>query len=202
MEKSFFKDLVFETSDSVYAPREDSFLLAGVVEVEARGLVLDVGTGSGIQGICAVLNKKVLRVIAVDVNPQALKDASKNAVKAGVASKIVFRESNLFSNVGEKFDCIVFNPPYLPTSSEEKVKGELNAALDGGVDGKKVLKDFLEEFPTYLKKNGFLLLLSSSVNDNEWVERVLRNKKFETSVVARQKLFFEELIVFKASYSL
>ncbi|NUN11817.1 methyltransferase [Candidatus Micrarchaeota archaeon] len=199
MNKAFYKDLVLETSESVYEPREDSFLLAEQVEKHARGEVLDLGTGSGLQAILASRSGQVTNVLAVDVNEDALRNAENNLSNAkGVLHPVKFRKTDLFSMIGEKFDCIIFNPPYLPTNTDEKVSGELNKALDGGVDGRTVLRKFLKFFHMHLKKNGCLLLLSSSLNDNDWVQRELESKGFKVAVLSEQNIFFEKLVVFKA----
>ena len=52
---------------SVYEPREDSNLLEKYVRQYAKGKVLDIGTGSGIQAIAAAQNKKVSSVLATDI---------------------------------------------------------------------------------------------------------------------------------------
>jgi release factor glutamine methyltransferase len=96
---------------SVYEPREDSQLLATQVRLYARGRVLDMGTGSGIQALAAKENKTVTDVLAVDVN----KAAVDRVAKLGIAAK----KSDMFKELkGEVFDTIICNPPYLP--DEEK----------------------------------------------------------------------------------
>jgi len=125
----------FEEND-VYSPREDSFLLEKAVKENAFGTVLDLGTGSGIQAITAAKNPKVEKVVAADINPAALKTAKENALAQCVSEKIRFAKSDLFSALGEeKFDCILFNPPYLPVSEDENA-GDI--ALESGESGREV----------------------------------------------------------------
>ena len=88
----------------IYEPSEDSYLLAKYVDKFSKGKVLDLGTGSGIQAETALKHTK--EVLATDISKEAVKFVKKKGIKA--------RISDLFSNINEKFDLIIFNPPYLP----------------------------------------------------------------------------------------
>lgn len=148
--------------DDVYEPAEDSYLLAKWVEKFSKGKsVLDMGTGCGIQAIVAA-KAGASHVVGVDLNGNAVENAKLNAKQNNV--KCEFFVSDLFSNVKETFDMIVFNPPYLPTSDEEKLKGNINLAFDGGKSGRELLDKFLKEYKNYLNKNGFALVLESSLS--------------------------------------
>jgi release factor glutamine methyltransferase len=189
---------------NVYEPHEDSLLLAKAVEDHARGLVLDVGTGSGLQALVAARKPNVTRVIATDVNEFALQTAEANARENRMAHKISFKKSDLFEKLREAeyaktFDTIVFNPPYLPTRADEKLRGEINAAFDGGASGRDVIDVFLKEFDSFLRPNGVLLMAQSSLANNKATLSALKKKGFDASVVEKQKFFFEELIALKAA---
>lgn len=167
--------------EDVYYPREDSYLLAKVVEEYAHGRVIDIGTGSGIQGITAAL--KCCNVTFTDVDKNAIDSAKENCKLNKVNG--IFKLSNMFDSVTGKFDTIIFNPPYLPV---EEVNGE--KAFDGGKDGRKFMNIFLKEYNSYLKKDGIALLLESSFNG--W-ENDVKNHKAE--LVAKSHYFFEDLVV-------
>ncbi len=176
--------------ESVYPPSEDSFLLAEAIEAEKGCSVLDMGTGSGIQGInAALLGAKT--IVCTDLNKEALKNAEENAKSLGLKG-FEFRQGNLFEAAkGEKFDLIIFNPPYVP--SEEKKFED----LDGGKGGREVLDLFLEGFEKHLEKGGKCFFLQSSLNGEEETIQKLEEKKFEIEEKARKRIFFEELVVFK-----
>src|SRR3989344_3174581 len=90
--------------ESVYEPREDSLLLAKSIALFARGNVLDMGTGSGIQAITAAQQKNVDTVLAVDVNKQALAYAKEQ----NKSSKITYQYSDLFQAIPlQLFDTII-----------------------------------------------------------------------------------------------
>ncbi|MEW5955881.1 MAG: HemK2/MTQ2 family protein methyltransferase, partial [Candidatus Micrarchaeota archaeon] len=189
----------------VYEPREDSFLLAEAVKKFARGKFLEVGTGSGLSAIVAARKNRVESVVAVDSSACALKAAEKNASTNGVAEKIVFKKSNLFSAVKGKFDCIAFNPPYLPSDSADRTRGSLRKAWEGGKTGRAVLDKFLRTVRVHLKPKGRVLLLNSSLSSsrgegdgNDETRAALEKLGFRVRVVGKQDFFFEHLIVFKA----
>jgi len=183
------KLLVFE---SVYPPSEDSFLLAEAIEAEKDCSVLDIGTGSGIQGINASLHG-AKRIVCTDLNKEALKNAEENVKSLGLKG-FDFRQGNLFEPIRkEKFDLIIFNPPYVP-SEEKKFKD-----LDGGKRGREVLDLFLEGFENHLEKGGKCFFLQSSLNGEKETIQKLEEKEFEIEEKARKRIFFEELVVFKAS---
>lgn len=182
----------------VYEPSDDSFLLAGAVKEFSSGSFLDMGCGSGIQGITAAVLPKVKEVWCVDVSDEALELAEKNALTHHVSNKIVFKKSDLFSNIERKFDCISFNPPYLPTEEEERVKGVVNRAYDGGLDGRDVIDKFLNQFPKHLEENGMLLFLQSSLCGDAETFSLLEKQGFSYEILESKHFFFEDLKAIKA----
>jgi len=193
MKRVFFKDLELVVYDSVYEPREDSFLLAESVAVEPHCYALDMGCGSGIQAINLALQRA--DVLAVDINDKAVANTVANAERCGLSGKINACQSNLFDAIGTvKFDCIVFNPPYLPASNLNDI------TVEGGKNGYELLHKFLDSMPAYLKKNGLCYFVQSSLDGELRTKRKLHSLNLGFEVIARQKLFFEELIVFKSFF--
>lgn len=181
----------------MYEPQEDSFLLAQNLSVPLGARVLDLGCGCGMQGLAAAM-RGASEIVFADVNPKALENAKRNAElnqqAIGREKKFFFVQSDLFSNLkNESFDCIVFNPPYVPSGSKKKW-----VETDGGHHGREVLDRFLKEFPAFLKPSGIVFFLQSSVNGISGTESTLKKMNFRFETVAKEKLFFEELIVFKA----
>ncbi|MGB9719120.1 MAG: HemK2/MTQ2 family protein methyltransferase [Candidatus Anstonellales archaeon] len=187
----------FEVFPDVYEPAEDSFMLAEHAK-KLKGKILEIGTGCGIVALTNALHNKK-KVEGCDVNKRAVENAEHNA-KINKIKNAKFFVSNLFSSVpkNKKYDWIVFNPPYLPTAKNERIKGKLNAAFDGGRNGRKTLDRFLEGCRDYLKKGGGIMLISSSLNDHEKTVRMLEKMKFEVEILEEKKLFFEKLYVIKA----
>jgi release factor glutamine methyltransferase len=169
---------------TVYTPREDSFLLRDhIQELDLEGKkVLDMGTGSGVIAIAAA--EKGAKVVAADVNTEALEHAQEKAMEKGLDGKIEFVESDLFTNIESEFDLILFNPPYLPG---EKGLGD-EEIWRGGEKGVEVTSQFLESASNYVSEAGQILVILSSHADLE----ELMNK-YSLEVIGSEKLWFETL---------
>ena len=75
--------------------------------------MLDLGTGSGVGAVFAA--QWAGQVVAVDVNPAAVRCARINVLLHGVEDRVDVLQGDLFEPVaGERFDVILFNPPYFP----------------------------------------------------------------------------------------
>ena len=172
---------------SVYEPREDSSLLERYVRQYAKGNVLDVGTGSGIQAIAAAQNKNVGSVLATDVQKGVI-DYCKNNIKN---KKIKFLQSDLFKNIKGKFDTIIFNPPYLPQDLKLK-----DLTLEGGKKGYEVIERFLNEVNNFLKPDGIILMVFSSLTKKEKVEVFIKNNLLDFEEVEKVHIFFEDIYVY------
>jgi release factor glutamine methyltransferase len=181
-------------TDLVYEPAEDSFLFVDAALTEAKpGMhILEVGTGSGFVSAVLLANLKDIQLIATEINPHASCCAKKNAVE--VIRTDLFKGLR-FRSPEARFDLILFNPPYLPTSKEEKVPGWLNYAFDGGISGRDTLDRFLDEVKNYLKPRGEILVLISSITGLDEVKEKTEKMGFAVDVVARKKVSFEELMV-------
>ncbi len=179
----------------VYEPAEDSILLLkNLVDVKDKD-VLEVGVGTGLISI-ACAKKGAKKVVGVDINPYAIKLAKENAKLNNV--NVSFFESDLFENVDGEFDVILFNPPYLPTSENEKINNYLNYAFDGGKNGREILDRFIYELPNYLKKGGIAQILQSSLTGERETINKLKSLGFKVEISARLKVPFEELMVINA----
>lgn len=183
-------------NDLVYEPAEDSFLLADTAlkEAEPGMRILEVGTGSGF--ISAVLKANIPNIwlLATEINPHAALCAKKNGVE--VIHADLFRGIKIKAPES-RFNLILFNPPYLPTSGEERVPGWLNYAFDGGKSGRETLDRFLEEVRSYLRPGGKILVLISSITGFEAVKEKMRKLGFEVEVMGRTKVSFEELLAIR-----
>lgn len=196
--KVFFANYVFQVSENVYEPAEDSFLFAENLAVKKGDFVLDMGTGCGILGITAA--KKAARVVAVDINPHAVQCAKENAKLNGSANKMFFVQGDLFTPIKteEKFDLILFNSPYLPSEPSED-NSWLGRAWAGGVVGRHVIDRFICKASRYLKENGCVLLMQSTLSDVDKTLLGFEEKSLRTSIVVKRALpFFEKIVLVKA----
>jgi release factor glutamine methyltransferase len=183
--------------DDVYNPAEDSFMLADAA-AKLRGGVLEIGCGSGFASLCCAKAARTNKVLGVDIAPQAVNCARDNA-KMNNIKNASFLSSDLFSRVPEKkFDAVIFNPPYLPTSGSDWIAGPLNHAFNGGKDGREVVDRFLARFDAFLRPGGVLLLVQSSLNDLEKTKKRLKGLGYSVRTIKQEKFFFERLYLIRA----
>ena len=193
-----YQGMEFQTCEKVYEPAEDTFLLAENLKVKKTDRLLEIGTGTGI--IAIIASKITENVIAVDINKYAVECALKNSDIN--QSNIDVRLGDLFDPVkNDKFDIILFNTPYLPTNEEERIDDELEAAWDGGPDGRAVINRFIEEVSDHLSPCGRVQLVQSSLSNVEETVGRLMEKGFNVSITASERFFFEEVVVLTAELS-
>jgi release factor glutamine methyltransferase len=170
--------------EDVYRPAEDSYLMAKHVKLLVSGNVLDMGTGSGIQAVTAAMKLEVDSVLAVDINPSALRETRSRSDNAGVSGKLSFLHSDLFSNVKGRYDWIIFNSPYLPPEGE--------ADEHAWAGGAGLIERFLSEARNHLEPGGSILLIYSSLSEPDL-------SGFEVGLLEEIGLFFEKLYCIRLS---
>jgi release factor glutamine methyltransferase len=190
----FFADHIFHVWENVYEPAEDSFLFAENLAVNDGDVVLDMGTGCGILGIVAA--EKAAYVIAVDVNPFAVRCAKENARFNHVAGKLFFVQGDLFAPIrmGQEFDLILFNAPYLP-AKDVGDDSWLRLAWAGGITGREVIDRFICEVSNHLKQAGRIFLMQSTLSDIDQTLRRFGENGLKTRALAQRALPFFETIV-------
>jgi release factor glutamine methyltransferase len=171
-----FYSLTLAVSPAVLIPRPESEFVVVEFQQVAKTIevprVVDVGTGSGCLAIACAHQHPTARVIAVDLSPEALELAGKNAARHGVADRIEFRQGDLLEPVvGEgPFDVILSNPPYIPTGDIPNLEAgvrdyEPHLALDGGPDGLGVVEGLIAQSIPLLKPGGHLILEIGSAQE-------------------------------------
>ena len=171
----------------IYQPAEDSYLFADFLKKYLSkhkvNSYLDMGTGSGILSKTAskFLDKK--NILAADINPNTIKSLKQKKYNA--------INTNLFSKIKNKFDLITFNAPYLPLDPREPKSSQL--ATTGGKRGDEISIKFLRQAKNHLNKDGKIFLLISSLTPMDKIN------KYDPKVVAKKKVFMEDLLVLEIS---
>ena len=150
--------------------------------------VLDMGTGSGVCAIFAA--RHAHRVVAVDINEAAVRCAGINTRLNHLEHKIDVRQGDLFAPVqGEKFDLILFNPPFLrgtPTDDRDRAWRSIDVA-----------ERFVGGLRDHLKPCGSALVLLSTFGDGGHFLRTFHERGLEVSVFAERWFVNERLTVFR-----
>ena len=154
----------FQVDGRALVPRPETELVAeaALQALPEGGAALDLCTGSGCIAASLALSRPSARVTAVELSPEALALARENARALGAA--VDFREGDLYGPLppDRRFDVIVANPPYVPTSElyglPREVQREPKLALDGGPDGLGVARRVVGEAPARLRAGGTLVV--------------------------------------------
>lgn len=176
-----------KSEDKVYGPEEDSELLLRHI-AECKGKVLDMGCGTGIIGIQASLNG--CEVTCADIDNNALELAKQNAELNKTKIKTIL--TDLFSEINERYDWIIFNPPYLPEDGMNDIQ------LSGGEKGNELTIKFLEQAKEHLRENGKLLFILCSLSNPEEVYEKMKKLSYKYEISEELKLSWETLFVVKA----
>ena len=162
-----FYGLPFHVNRDVLIPRPETEHLVEKVLALASNFghprIVDVGTGSGAIAVALACKLTAAQITAVDVSAPALTIARSNAERNGVASRIRFLEGNLLAPiVGEQFEIVVSNPPYVAESDRGSLSVEVRdyepaLALFAGC-GLDVYRRLIPDALAALVAGGFLAL--------------------------------------------
>ncbi|MGO8765309.1 MAG: peptide chain release factor N(5)-glutamine methyltransferase [Limisphaerales bacterium] len=125
---------------------------------------LDFGAGTGCIAIALAAKCPAVRIVALDISPEAIALAKENAARNNVSDSIEFLVANGLEAFPEnRFDLIISNPPYIPTAEIATLQPEVRdfdprAALDGGPDGLDFYRLLAARAKTPLKPSGKIML--------------------------------------------
>ncbi len=150
--------------------------------------VLDLGAGSGVGAVIAA--RWAERVVAVDINPAAVRCARINAILNRVDDRVTVRFGDLFAPVAdERFDVVLFNPPFF--------RGEPRDALDRAWRSTDLIERFAAELDDHLTRGGHALVVLSSDGEALDFIRAFRANRLVIEVVAKRDLINEVLTVYR-----
>ena len=186
-----FRLLEFAVNPGVLVPRPDTETLveAAMEHIDnsvEQGInkmsVLDLCTGSGAIAISLYYERPHIKISASDISKEALKTAAENAERLlGDDRAVNFIESDIFKKIKGKFNIIVCNPPYIPSSDlaslSAEVRQEPAIALDGGEDGLKYIKEIICQAKDHMTPNG-VLFLEADPGQMPTIRELLENNNY------------------------
>lgn len=167
----------------------DSYLLANYLKNSKKNYksVLDMGIGCGIQAI--FIADKAEKVLGVDISDYAIENAKLNVKIHKLEDKIKIKKSNLFSNINEKYDLIIYNPPFF----SQKPNSDLERTV---TDYKyKSLKRFFKNVRNYLKKDGEMIMVFSDEGNLD-LNKLIKNYNFNFKIVDNKKYDLDNYFIY------
>ena len=157
-----FCGLSLYVDERVLIPRQDTeCLVEEVLRDGARGALLDLCTGSGCIPLALLKHGNFSCALGADISAEALAVAETNRARTGLP--LLLRQSDLFTEIPERFDVITANPPYIESAEIESLSVEVRdheprLALDGAADGLAFYRRLAAESGAHLKPGGRLYL--------------------------------------------
>jgi len=194
---TFWRDLKLKVTNKVLIPRSETELIVDIVfnifqKKSERLFFAELGTGSGAISIALALAYPLSKVVATDIEQDALEIANKNFINSSKQSNLKFYCGNWWSpleNFKGKLDLAISNPPYIPRDTYEKLPKEVKnfepkVALLGGEDGLKHIREIIHKAPLFLKENGWLIL-ENHFDQSEKVKQLLIKNKFTSIEIVK-----------------
>jgi len=177
---------------SPYSPAEDSYLMSRILKEQIPNWVkqnpnmkfLEIGAGSGIH-LQTVLDSGIKKenIFSSDIDKKSVSHCNL------LGFHCIY--SDLFANIRNKYDLIIFNPPYLPEDAREPKSSRKDTTA--GKKGNEIILRFLQQAKSHLNKNGKIFLITSSLSED--VDFV--SMGYEAREIGCEKLFFERLCVWE-----
>ncbi|MFZ5690646.1 MAG: peptide chain release factor N(5)-glutamine methyltransferase [Pseudomonadota bacterium] len=165
-----FWSLPLALSSATLVPRPDT---ETVVEAALEAIgeqrkhdalrIADLGTGTGAILLALLHEWPEASGLGTDIDPLAIETAQANAQALGLAARAQFRLADFAQDLGETFDVVCSNPPYIPTRDIASLDREVREhdpvrALDGGADGLDAYRAIARRAPQLLRDRGVLVV--------------------------------------------
>ena len=177
----------------MYAPSEDTFLLADCIRQYNGRRALEIGVGSGL--LLDILEKNFAFVAGSDIDLRALQHCKQKKASSADLLLVCCDAASAFG-IG-KFDLIISNPPYLPNDEEEK--NILDPTVHGGPTGIEATVHFINSALPLLAADGKLLIVISSFANSSALDKVVLENNMHKKIVKEKRLFYETLSIIELS---
>ncbi len=178
----------------MYAPSDDTFLLADCIRQYNGRRALEMGVGSGL--LLDILEKNFTYVAGSDIDLQALQHCKQQKTSSANVLLVCCDAGSAFG-IG-KFDLIVSNPPYLPNDNNNN-NNILDPTVHGGPTGIEATVHFINSALPLLAGDGKLLIVISSLANSSDLDKVVLENNMRKKVVKEKRLFYETLSIVELS---
>lgn len=158
--------------------------------------VIDLGCGTGCIGITIKKKKPSSSVTLVDISEETLIVAQENARR--LETEVTIINSDYFSNIKDKFDVVISNPPYI--KEDEKIEdivknNEPHLALYAGKDGLDAYRQILANIKEHLN-NHYLIAFEIGFTQKEEVINLIRENLPDSTIIAKQDMQERDRMIF------
>ncbi|HUY24420.1 MAG TPA: methyltransferase [Candidatus Saccharimonadales bacterium] len=160
---------------------------AVLAEVQPGDLVLDMGTGSGVNAILAA--SKAARVLAVDVSGEAIAAAGANVRRNGLDAVVEVRRSDVFSDVEGVFDLIIFDPPFRWFAPRDILE---SATTD---EDYRTMTRFFATAKQHLSGKGRMLIFFGTSGDLDYLRELFDRHGFTAEVLRQGSIVRDQIRV-------
>lgn len=182
-----FMNLSLKTGPAALIPRPETEVLVekAIALMQNREVrILDIGTGSGCIAIALAQDLDQAKVLALDVSPEALKQARENA--ALNQTQVRFQEVDILNTlpqIEQRFDLVVSNPPYIAPAEKKLLQKEVAdfdppLALFDALDGLSFYRRYAEILPDLLNPGGQFLFEFGGSPQEKSVLNIFMEKGF------------------------
>ncbi len=180
-------DKNFIVLPKVFSPKYffDTEIFAKKLPIEKNSSLLEIGPGTGIISVIACF-KGAKKVVAIDINPQAVKNTSLNIQKHKLSKKFEVRHGDLFKplNKQETFDVIFWNVPFGLVN--KKALSTLEKAV---FDYQYIkIKEYVQNASSHLKPQGKIFIgFSSTLGKLNTLKNIAKKSKYKLKLISETK---------------
>ena len=185
-----FYGLELMITPAVFIPRPETERIVDIalqiLKTVISPKILDVGTGSGCIAIALANELPEASVTGIDIDPNMLKLAQKNADLHKI-NNIIFKQMDIQKEIPkESYNLIVSNPPYIPLNEisdlEKNIKDfEPHIALTDGADGLTFYHRLASVASKILHFNGYLIMEVGQDNHPQKALKLFKNNAFASN---------------------
>jgi release factor glutamine methyltransferase len=161
-----FMDYSLRIYPGVFIPRFETEYFIELIEKLIDFVpeqILDIGTGTGAISIALAHLYPDVHIVATDISDKAIRCVRENIKEFGLTDRIHLLQCSICDGVNTRFDLIISNPPYIPSSRLHSLPKSVRdfepmLAIDGGQDGIQFIKLIMQQTAEYLNPGGIVAL--------------------------------------------